>query len=136
MGVTKQRSLAPETVFCVLFFFHNKLCRQVTVFGRGPIKYVLLVVGAKYLLSGIALETTFKSCPPTRHTSTGRKTCQRLANAPGPRKRAVIEGIARRKHRIPYKGLSHRDRSVWVWKVRPLQQQDERGSSQVFDVLL
>lgn len=50
--------------------------------------------------------------------------------------KAVIEGIARRKDRIPHKGFSHGYRSVWVWKVRPLQQQDERGSSRVFDVLL
>lgn len=79
-----QRGSAPEAAYCC--FFHDALCRQVTVFGRAPIKYVLLetVVGAKYLLSGIALDTTFKSCPPTRHISTGRKTCHdwRVHRAP------------------------------------------------------
>lgn len=36
VGVTMQRGLAPEAVYCC--FFHNTLCRQVTVFWQGPDK--------------------------------------------------------------------------------------------------
>lgn len=133
VGVTMQRGLAPEAVHCC--FFHNTLCRQVTVFGRALMKYVLLESVCLTYCLGLRL-TLHSNLALQRTHINGKENLSRLASALGPRKRAVIEGIARRKDRIPHKGFSHGDRSVWVWKVRPLQQQDERGSSRVFDVLL
>lgn len=123
---------------CALLFFSQYAVPTSGGFWQGPdeiralgncfLEHNTYCLGLRLTLhSNLALQRT--------HID-GKENLSRLASALGPRKRAAIEGIARRKDRIPHKGFSHGDRSVWVWKVRPLQQQDERGSSRVFDVLL